>query len=477
MKCPEISNLLIPQAEVVNDWPLGKQIRNIYGLLVKEFGEIKANEMVGLAVKKISAKSGASAGFKQFVQHFPLDIVFEEQIAVMSKEEIAHALKEKVQELRTMRRDFEDELGSRTRMISAERNKLAVMLSAIGDSVIGLDLMRNIVIVNNSAMELVGLNKEQMLGKKVNEVFKLFDKTIEIDPRIFAPDKTNFYEGVVFTKENLRLINARGQQKSVSVNTSQIAEGLEVNLGCIITIRDNSKEEQLERMKLDFVSMAAHELRTPLTALNSYLYVFIKENGGSFNAEQNKFLNRMNISTQQLMSLVENLLSVSRIERGVFKVYLEPMEWISYVKEYIEEMTPRARERNIALNFFVPKTPIHQVMADKSRINEVLLNLLANALAYTEPGGKIDVTIEEKNGEVITRVADTGQGIPEDALPHLFSKFYRVSGKLEQGSKGTGLGLFICKAIVEAHHGRIFVESKVSLGSTFGFGLPIANGK
>lgn len=476
LKVQGITNLLIPQQQVLSDYPIKLQIENIYKLLTQGLGVDKAKEIAVGSINTLRQKTKQSEVFIELIKNLNINVLDEEKIQAMSREELAAEVKKNLSELETLKRNFEQEIDSRTKIISAERNKLTVMLSAISESVIGLDLDRKVVIANQAAEELIGLTREQMAGKKIGEICKVFEKTVEIPANILAPEKTNTYEGVVFSKENLKFVNARGQQKIVSISASQIAEGLEVNLGCILTIHDLSREDQLETMKLDFVSMAAHELRTPLTALNSYLYIFIKENKDSLNGEQNKFLNRMNISTQQLMSLVENLLSVSRIERGVFKVYLEPLDWVSYVKESVDEMLPRAKEKNLTLNFYPPQTPISPVLADKSRISEVLLNLLANALAYTSPGGRIDVSIEQKGAEVITRVADTGQGIPPEALPHLFSKFYRVSGKLEQGSKGTGLGLYISKAMVEAHHGQIFVESKMGIGSTFGFSLQTKNG-
>lgn len=475
--CLGISNSLIPQRDVHPNYPIRAQVENIYSLLVKGLGEGGAKEIATSSLANLKQRTGQSAGFIELLKKLNINVMQQERVAMMSKEELASELVIKMSELDSLSRNFEEEIASRTKIISAERNKLTVMLSAISESVIGLDLDRNVVIVNNAAEELIGLTKEQMVGKQISELCKVFEKNIEVPPRIFAPDKTNTYEGVVYKKDDLKLMNARGQQKNISLSSSQISEGVDVNLGCILTIHDESKQDQLEKMKLDFVSMAAHELRTPLTALNSYLYIFIKENKDFLNEEQNKFLSRMNISTQQLMSLVENLLSVSRIERGVFKVYLEPLDWVSYTKEYVDEMMPRAVEKRLTLNFLAPTLPISPVLADKSRINEVLLNLLANALAYTSPGGRIDVSIEQKGDDVFTKVADTGQGIPPDALPHLFSKFYRVSGKLEQGSKGTGLGLYISKAMIEAHHGTITVESKMGVGSTFVFSLKTAHGK
>lgn len=241
------------------------------------------------------------------------------------------------------------------------------------------------------------------------------------------------------------------------------------------TRHDIIRDSNLEKMKVEFVSMAAHELRTPLTSIRGYLAVFMEENKDKFDNTQKMFLHRINIAVQQLMGLTENLLNASRIERGVFSISTETVDWASNVAEVVDEFSDQARDKKIELVFTKPQNQSYFVKADKIRINEVLSNLLSNALSYTKKGGKISVEIEQKDQEVITSVKDTGVGIPKSALPHLFTKFFRANGSATQGIKGTGLGLYISKAIVERHGGRIWVESEAGKGSTFSFSLPVAS--
>lgn len=389
--------------------------------------------------------------------------------AAPSEEQVS-GLKEKIAEL-------EQELEARTKIISAERNKWAMVVEAVSDGVVALDLDRKVVMINSAGAEILGVSKRECVGKFIGELIRVYESNVEVDPLTYVPSSTSHFEGVVYFRDNLELVDSRGRKTFVKLSASQIKEGIELNLGCILTIHDKGKEEQLERMKLDFVSMAAHELRTPITALNSYLYIFIKENKDKLNSEQNKFLARMSISMQQLITLVENLLSASRIERGALRVYPEAIDWVSYVASIVSEMAPIAKEREQSLDFFPPAKPLPKVMADKARVNEVLFNLISNAITYSPKGGKIHVEIKQEGRDVVTTVEDHGEGIPEEALGHLFSKFFRVAGELEEGSKGTGLGLYISKAMVEAHGGRIWVESKLGVGSKFSFSLPIANEK
>ncbi len=356
-------------------------------------------------------------------------------------------------------------------IIAAERNKLITTLSSIADAIIAVDLEKNIIIFNRKAEDLTGFKTEEVAGRKIYDVFHIFDDDHELNHSEYCPVQTAYGEGSVFNKESLLMV-ANGKETYINLIVKHIKEGIATNLGCILVIHDVTKERELERMKLDFVSMAAHELRTPLTAIRGYLSIFMSENKDKFNEEQGKFLERISISANQLMVLIENLLSVSRIERGAFTVNLEQADWVPIIEKVVEDLADRAKDKNIALEFKKPDHPISQVYADKLRIVEVLTNLIANAISYTYHNGHVTVSVEEKDNEVVTHVKDNGEGIPNQAQRYLFTKFFRVAGKLAQGSKGTGLGLYISKSIVEKHNGTIWVESKPGKGSTFSFSLP-----
>lgn len=364
-------------------------------------------------------------------------------------------------------------LANDREIISAEKNKLAVILSGVRDVVVAVDLKRNIFTINKAAENLLGLTPAQILGKPISEVVRIFDKEAEVMQNSYCPVVTNGFEGNVFYKNGLKLVSKNGKSSFVNLISSQIKEGEKVNLGCILTIHDVTEERRLEDMKLDFVSIAAHELRTPLTSIKGYLYVLIRDYYKVFDDKQKNILKKLNLSTQRLVSLVENLLNVTRIERGTLNINLQEVDWLENVKGVIGEIIDQAKDKKMELVFEAPSESLPKVYADQLRINEVLSNLLSNAINYSPAGGRIRVWIELSGTEIITHVADTGQGIPKDAIAHLFTKFFRVAGKLEQGSKGTGLGLYIAKSIVNLHHGRIWVESEFGKGSTFSFTLPV----
>ena len=361
-------------------------------------------------------------------------------------------------------------------VISAERNKLAVTIDSITDGVLALNLEGRVIMTNPTAETQLGLKKEVIIGKRIDEVLSLQEDQQKIPFESLLPKGRLEEDTVLLRKENIQLVSSSQKKLYVSLTSSAIKEGLEVGLGAIITIHDTTKERELEEMRLDFVSMAAHELRTPLTSIKGYLSVFIKENASKFNAEQNTFLTRINNATNQLSSLTENLLNVSRIEKGTLTANLTPLDWAITAQQIVDQFQERAKENNLTLTFEKPQN-IPQISADKVRITEVLSNLLANAVSYTPPKGQIVVQITNQGDQVVTNVKDTGRGIPKEAIPHLFTKFFRVFGALEEGSKGTGLGLYISKAIIDLHHGKIWVQSEPGEGSTFSFSIPALNNR
>lgn len=355
--------------------------------------------------------------------------------------------------------------------MAGERDKLGVVLSGITDAVIAVDLAHRIILFNRVGENITGFKQSEVLGKHISEILQVFDKEDLLAESIYAPISNDLKDATIFSRQNLKVKTSR-KVTFVNLVTGQIKEGQKNNLGCILTLHDMSQERELEEMKLDFVSIAAHELRTPLTAIKGYLFLFIQKYGSNFDAEQRTFTTRMSIATHRLVALVENLLDVARIERGALTIHPEPINWSENIKTVITELKDQAFDKKIQVSFEDPGS-LPDINVDRFRINEVLTNLITNAISYTLSGGKIKISVQKLGEEIITNIEDTGQGIPKEAIPHLFTKFFRVSGKLEQGSKGTGLGLYITKSIVTMHGGRIWVQSEFGKGSKFSFSLPI----
>lgn len=357
-------------------------------------------------------------------------------------------------------------------LLWAERNKELVTFSSIADGIIGLDGNQKVTIFNKAAETITGIPIATAMGKDLSMLFKILDEEKkEVLPSLFCPIRHDEFEGVVWTGENLTLKTVE-KEVPIALTSSKIKESAKASLGCIITIHDTTKEKQFEQMKLDFVSMAAHELRTPITSIGGYLSVFTEEMGDKIPPPQKELLDKMDFATKQILSLVDNMLNVSRIERGVFSVTVTHMDYLDLVDKIISELAQRAKIKNQVLEYVKPAQEDAMIEGDKIRLGEVLSNLIANAINYTPSGGHIKVWIDITQTEIITHVQDNGRGIPKEALPNLFKKFYRVVNKLEQSSKGNGLGLYISKAIIDVHHGKIWAESVLGKGSTFNFSLP-----
>jgi len=354
-----------------------------------------------------------------------------------------------------------------------ERRKLEVVLAGITDGVIAVDMNKNIILFNKAAQRITGLTLNQVVGKYIGEIIKVFDTSEELPVDTYCVIKREHFEGVTFAKDNVKIISDADKISYVNLVVGQIAEKEVVNLGCILTFHDVTKEQELEQMKLDFVSMAAHELRTPLTTVRGYI-TFLQDPKvtAKLDPAEAEYINRVGISAGRLNELIQNLLAVAKIEQGKMQVRAVTLDMVKLTKRLTEDYQSLAASKKLTLEFITPAESIPPVLADGVRIEEVITNLIGNAINYTPEGG-VKVGLR-RNGEMVeTFITDTGLGIPASAIPHLFTKFYRIQGPLESGSKGTGLGLFICKNIVEAHGGKITVESTEGKGSTFTFSLPI----
>lgn len=345
-----------------------------------------------------------------------------------------------------------------------EKSKLDEVLSSIVDGIVALDFNKNIILVNKAAEEITGYKLEEIVHRPIGQIVHVFSDTEEVLPKTYCQSNFN---------QSARLVGKNGKETKINLLTAQL-EGTQTNISCILILHDLSREEELEEMRLDFVSMASHELRTPLTSIIGYLSVFINENKDKFQKEELALLEKSLTSAQQLLTLIQNLLSVNKIEREQMSVAPQPLDYLPLVTKVVEDLKTQAIQKNIILTLHPAKEELPKVLADPLRIPEVITNLMANAINYTPSGGEVDVFLQVSPNEVTTTVADTGVGIPKEVLSKLFSKFYRGSHQVKQTTKGTGLGLYISKSIIEKLGGKIWVESEEGKGSKFSFTLPLA---
>ncbi|MCA9333088.1 hypothetical protein KDA00_04425 [Candidatus Saccharibacteria bacterium] len=238
----------------------------------------------------------------------------------------------------------------------------------------------------------------------------------------------------------------------------------------IVTFFDRTAQYNQDDEAMSFVALAVHELRTPLTMLRGYIEVFQDELSDKLDDELKSFMSKMQASASQLTAFVNNILNVSRIESNQMSMELHEEDWVATLKNACEDADMRARAHGIEIEYHIPEK-LPTVAVDRISMFEVINNLIENAIKYSPNSKKIVVSTRiDDQGMVETSVQDFGLGIPSNVLPYLFDKFYRNHRtKTEVG--GTGLGLFLCKSIVDAHGGQIWAKSKEREGSTFAFTL------
>ncbi len=234
----------------------------------------------------------------------------------------------------------------------------------------------------------------------------------------------------------------------------------------------NDQLRTLDNAKSEFISIASHQLRTPLTAIKGFISLLLEGSYGKIDEKPKDIINKVYQSNERLIDLVEDLLSLSRIESGRMEYKFEKVKMEDVCQEVYDTFVIRAKERNLDFDFVLPKKPLTEAMTDRLKIREIVSNLVDNAIKYTPKGGvKLKVT-KEKEG-IRVAVTDTGIGVPEEEKPYLFSKFSRGKDITRLNTGGTGLGLHVGKRMIEDLHGKLWVESKgEGRGSTFFVEVP-----
>jgi signal transduction histidine kinase len=234
----------------------------------------------------------------------------------------------------------------------------------------------------------------------------------------------------------------------------------------------NQRLRELDRLKDDFVSLVSHELRTPLTSIRGYLELLLDE-GSELTEEQRRFLGIVDRNSERLLSLVSDLLFLAQIEAGKLAIEIGVVDLEKIVEECVETWSPVASARGVALTCDADELP--KLQGDRTRLVQVLDNLVSNALKFTPGDGRVEVRLTAADGIAALQVEDTGLGIPADEQPRLFERFFRSSSATKNAIPGSGLGLTITKAIVEHHGGRIELESTENVGTVVRVELPLTS--
>jgi PAS domain S-box-containing protein len=357
-------------------------------------------------------------------------------------------------------------------IIETQKRIIDTISLGVNDAIIITDPERKVTNFNRAAEEVTGYSVVDVINHKLEEVLRLYDHSGEADIDKICPIGELEIQGVVYENENMRLVRKDEDESIVNIRSVKIKGGTETNLGCIIFLENTFEQSELERMKLDFVSMAEHVLRTPITIIRGYISRLLEERTTSkLDDTEINYLNQAFLGTSDLLSLVEDLLNITGFRKGLVKVNPTGIDIEGLVSKVVSEFKLVAADKGLQIVFIPPIYKLPLVKADISKIKIVIQNLIENAIKYTKEG-KIEIVLINKEHEVEVQVKDTGKGIPQEYIEQLFSKFYRVKKALEM-DYGMGLGLYISKKVVDAHHGRIWVDSEEGKGSTFHFTLPV----
>jgi two-component system phosphate regulon sensor histidine kinase PhoR len=388
-------------------------------------------------------------------------------------DEVTWAIRDVVDHYRQAARGLQgqlDDLRLRTGLLERQKRHTEAILYSLRDAVIVVDEMDRVLLANRAAEQLFGFAGRQVQHQTVAD--------------LVGPDHPELMQ---FLRQSRKgkgdAIRRQIEWTDARVRATYdcvaccVRNEQGTDCGVVAVLHDVTRDKEVSQIKNDFVSYVSHELKTPLASITAYAEMLL-DGEADDEATRREFVAVIHSQARRLNRLIEDILNISRIESGLVPVRKAPLSLAILVEEQAQMIKSYAEERHVRL---LGGKPIvyDQVVADRDMMSLVIVNLLSNAVKYNTPGGSVTVETEVDEVACVARVSvtDTGVGIPADELGRLFEKFYRVPANANR-AEGTGLGLNLVRQIVEGlHGGRVFVQSHVGVGSTFGFELPLASGQ
>lgn len=345
--------------------------------------------------------------------------------------------------------------------IATEKSRIKTIIHCMGDGVLVCDRDKYVVLTNPAAIRMLNIPESSLFERPLSEshlppeLSRINDETLSRKEKGYASVSQELTVGETFLRAQIAPV------------TNDLGEVL----GSVTVLEDISYLKELDKMKSEFIAMVAHELRSPIAAVEQQLTVILNRMAGEVTEKQEKMLSRAKERTKGLLTLINDLLDLSKIEAGKMVQYKEPLPLQEPIQRVVDLMRAEAEKKRIDLQF-LPSPVTSMIHADRLSMEGIFTNLISNAIKYTPERGKIWITLSEEGGCVKATVSDTGIGIKEEDLSRIFDRFYRVKTSETREIIGTGLGLSIVKSIVEAHLGSISVESEEGKGATFTVLLP-----
>lgn len=342
-------------------------------------------------------------------------------------------------------------------------NELEAVLRGIGDGVLFVDADLHLLMMNPVAARMFGVSQVPQQGVRLPEI-------IDCEPLIAMIRETLAEEEGSLIREIT--LDRDEQHKAVYQALSSTVRGASAEIRGVVTVlRDITSQKEIDQIKSDFLSVVSHELRTPLHSIKGFVDIILMGKTGEINELQRDFLTTVKEATANLQRLIDDLLEFSRMEAGQVKLKPQMISVYDIAQRVVEQVAPLAQDGQLTLmNQISADLPL--IEADPLRIEQVVTNLVSNAIKFTPPNGSVTISAIDLGERIRVSVTDTGIGVPETEQEHIFQRFYQVDGSSTRSYRGAGLGLTICKFIIEYHHGQIWIESKPGEGSTFHFELP-----
>jgi two-component system phosphate regulon sensor histidine kinase PhoR len=340
-------------------------------------------------------------------------------------------------------------------LVTAERDRMAIVLESMGDAIFVIDAEGRVTMTNRAAEKVLQVPREAAAGRHFIEVVRDY----EIDALV--------QQCLTKREQRTALVELRSRKQLLGVVATPFQEAP----GCLVLVQDLTELRKLETVRRDFIANLSHELRTPIASLKA-LGETLHEGAIDQPAVARDFVGKMNVEVDRLAQMVQEMGVLSRIESGEAPLQRTPLNLAEIVDRAVGRLKAPADRAGLQIKLDIV-SGLPSVSADGARIEQVLVNLIHNAIKFTLPGGRITVSAKVEGDKVIVSVSDTGVGISEDDLPRIFERFYKAD-KARAGG-GTGLGLAIAKHVVEAHGGKIWVESVEGRGATFSFSIPLAS--
>lgn len=443
----------------------------------KLYNEVSMILLTGYADKENAIKAINEIGLYKYIEKpWDNDDLMMNIRNGIERSHLLENLRNKIEELEIAKKQLQDYsqnlekiVAERTADLSEANKKLSGIINYCADGIIIVDGEGNILQVNPACENMVGLSECSLCKKKIQEIaysnVKEFNSAKDNKSgEIFGLSDEN---SEILLRDYFVVNSLSGIHTPVEMSFAAISSDDDKNDKFVGVIRDVSVQKETEKLRDDFIATLTHDMRTPLLAAIQTLKFFLEGAIGELDDKQKVLLSTMLQSNEDLLGLVNALLEVYRFESGKLTLCKTAFAVKDLVEQCYSELKPLAEKKNIDFSVIFELEDNLHILADRAEIKRVITNLCGNALNYTNKNGIVKVLAKAQCGDFIFSVTDNGNGIPQSDIPNLFKRFSQ--GTARKRSTGTGLGLYLSRQIIEAHNGKIWVDSKVDKGSEFSF--------